>query len=67
MFMAEIRPVFSIDLDTNKKASTVIRKSLDIAKLCSTFQTQVPSTTGKHKTFRNRNVNEKTKTVFFNQ
>ena len=65
--MAETSLVISIELDTNKKASTGTRKNLDIAKLCSTFQTQVPSIMGKHKTFRNRNAKEKTKTVFFNQ
>ena len=67
MFMAETSPVFSRELDTNKKVSTVIRKSLDIAKLCSTPQKQESGIMGKHKTFRNRNAKEELKTVFFNQ
>ena len=67
MFMAETSPVFSRELDTNKKVSTVIRKSLDIAKLCSTPQKQVPGIIGKHKTFRNRNPKEGMKPVVYNQ
>ena len=67
MFMAETSPLFSKELDTNKKVSAVICKSLDIAKLCSTPQKQVPSIMGKHKTLRNRNVKEGMKPVFFNQ
>ena len=54
MFMAETSPVFSKELDTNKKVSTVIRKSLDIAKLCSNkslnLQKPVRDIMGKHKT-----------------
>ena len=67
MFIVETSPVVSKELDTNKKVSTVIRKSLDIAKLCSTPQKQVPGIMGKHKTFRNRNAKEGMKPVFFNQ
>ena len=56
--MTETSSVFSKDMDTNKKVSTVICKSLDIAKLCSTPQKQVPGIIRKHQTFRNRNAKE---------
>ena len=38
MFLAETSPAFMKELDTNKNFSTVIRKSLDIVKHCSTPQ-----------------------------
>ena len=56
--MAEANPVFNKELDTNKKVRIVIRKSLDILKLCSTPQKQVLSIKEKHKTFRNGNIKE---------
>ena len=65
--MAETSPAFSKELDRSKKVNVVIRKSLYIAKLCSTPQKQVPGIMGKHKTFRNRNAKEGMKPVFFSQ
>ena len=67
MLMAETSPVFSKELNTSKKISKVICKNLDIAKLCSTPQKQVPVIMGKHKMFRNRNAKEEMKPVFLNQ
>ena len=67
MFLAETSPAFMKELDTNKNFSTVIRKSLDIVKHCSTPQKQVHGTMETHKTFRNRNSKEEIKPVFFNQ